>query len=316
MKVAKRVLVTGGTGFIGASLLRHLHDENHKVFAIVRHKTANLWRIKDIMKDICILNADLTCADEIKTVVKKVKPEVIFHLAAYGSYPSESDLKTIIEVNFLATVRLLEICSFEKFECFVNTGSSSEYGSYDRPMSEEDTLRPLTSYGASKAAATIFCSQMAQSTNLNVVTLRPFSVYGPFEEPFRLIPTLMKAAVLEEKVQLASKKSVRDFVYAEDVVDAYMQAASAKLRGVFNIGSGREFSVESIFQIVNTICGGKLKASWGHEKSRTYELAHWRADLKLSRRILGWKPKHDILTGLTKTYNWFQENLKNYHEIY
>lgn len=307
---SKSILVTGATGFVGTNLVRRLLKTNNKLHIVLRPDSTNLWRIRGLaIKNVHEL--DLLDERSLKRKISKIHPQVIFHLAAYGSYPAEKDFQRTFAVNVVSTINLYKACSEAGFEVFINTGSSSEYGIVKGPMHEDMPPSPVTLYGSTKAAATIILSQLARY-NECVVTLRPFSVYGPFEQKSRLIPTLMTAAVLGKAIKLASKKPVHDFVFVEDLIDAYLLAAAKGVCGIFNIGTGREYSNWEVFQIVKKISGGKLRGQWDSQAPRTYEAKHWLCDNSRAKKMLGWKPKYNLEQALSKTYEWFRGNIDFY----
>lgn len=309
--LAKRILITGATGFVGANLVRRLLKTDNKIHLIIRASSVNLWRLTGLATKN-VHEVDLLDELSLAKIVSKIRPEIIFHLAAYGSYPREREFSRIFETNVTSTLSLYNACSRVGFEIFVNTGSSSEYGIFDKPMSENLIPSPITLYGSTKAAATIILAQLAKENKQFIATLRPFSVYGPFEERFRLIPTLITGAVLGKEVDLASKKSVRDYVFVEDLIDAYLLAATKRIQGIFNIGGGKEYSNLEVFKIVKQLSGGKLLGRWGKQASRPYEVKHWICDNTRARKTLGWKPKHSLEEGLLATHIWFKKNIDYY----
>lgn len=308
----QKVLVTGSTGFIGANLVRRLLKENYDVHAFIRPKSQNIWRVKEILGSLNMHSLDVLDNNTVRNTVNKIKPDVIFHLATYGAYPYETDLKRIININVLATVNLLQTCCKIGFRSFINIGSSSEYGIKGKAIKETDTLEPLTTYGAAKASASIICTQFAHQYNLNIATLRPFSAYGPFEEKNRLIPTLMKAAITGKKANLSSKNFVRDFIYVEDVIDAFIKATKRKASGIYNIGSGKEYTIGTVVDLVKKIKDSNLKVDWQKSKPRAHEPKHWRANISLASKELSWAPKTNLARGLLATYRWFEKNIHFY----
>src|SRR5437867_6751282 len=123
----KRVLLTGGTGFVGANLARRLLRDGHEVHLLVRPRHTG-WRIAEIHGDLALHEVNLEEAEKLEGVVRAVRPEWVFHLAAHGAYSWETDLQRIVQTNVLGTMHLVEACLKSGFEAFVNTGSSSEYG--------------------------------------------------------------------------------------------------------------------------------------------------------------------------------------------
>ena len=190
----KRVLITGGTGFVGANLAGRLCREGHEVHLLVRSGHSP-WRIKDIQSEVRLHSVDLIDRERLLAAVRTIRPEWVFHLAAHGAYPSQNDVLSMIQTNITGTANLVEACLHTGFDTFVNAGSSSEYGFKDHAPSEEESLEPNSHYAVTKAAASNFCSYTARSKKVRIPTLRLYSVYGPLEEPSRLVPTLLVHAL-------------------------------------------------------------------------------------------------------------------------
>src|SRR5574341_2110821 len=157
----KRVIVTGATGFVGANLTRRLLRDGYRIDLLVRPGFSP-WRIEDIRNDVQLHRIDLENAEDLERVVESIRPDWIFHLAAHGAYPSQTDLRRMVQTNINGTINLAEACLKVGFESFVNTGSSSEYGFKHHPPSESECLEPNSYYAVSKAAATLFCRYAAQ----------------------------------------------------------------------------------------------------------------------------------------------------------
>lgn len=223
----KKVLVTGGSGFIGSNLVRSLLDQQHEVYLLVQPHDS-LWRIKDIVPQLQVLYIGLTEFAAVSAIVQTIKPDLIFHLASFGGMPDQTDQRAIFDVNFYGTLNLLNACKKVGFECFVNTGSSSEYGKKDIPMAENLVLEPISDYAVSKAASTQLCLKEALFNKLPVYTVRPFSVYGDAELHSRLIPTIALSMLRNEPLQLSNPKLVRDFIYIDDMIAALHAVAEKK----------------------------------------------------------------------------------------
>jgi nucleoside-diphosphate-sugar epimerase len=171
-------LITGASGFIGSVLLRRLVEQKQEVHLILR-KESKRWRIADLLDKVTIHYSDLSKVTELIEIVKKVKPNIIYHLATNGAYSYQKDANQIIETNILGTWNLLQACNTVDYDLFVNTGSSSEYGSKQFAMRETDIVEPNSYYAVTKCAQTLLCSHIAKQEHRPIVTIRPFSVYGP-----------------------------------------------------------------------------------------------------------------------------------------
>ncbi|MBI1866411.1 MAG: GDP-mannose 4,6-dehydratase [Candidatus Staskawiczbacteria bacterium] len=311
----KKVLITGGAGFVGANFVYTFVDLKYNVHIIEKSGT-DLWRINKIKNKVKIHYIDLKEYKNVEACVLKIKPHIILHFAAYGAYQGkQQDIENTITTNLLGTINLANACAKTKFTCFINTGTSSEYGLKDTVMKETDILEPNNLYGITKSAATMYCFYMAKYKNLPIATVRPFSAYGYFEEKGRLVPTIIKACLENSPLKLYSPNSVRDFIFIEDLINAYMLIIKniKKIKGeVFNIGSGKQNTVEEVFKITKKITGSKIQPIYDQVKQNQYEPKKWVADISKAKKMLHWKPKHDLGQGLQKNTAWFKKNLSLY----
>lgn len=307
-------LVTGATGFVGSCIVRELVRQKKHVSIITRNERLN-WRLHDISSKLDVYECDLL-SESLNIVVEKIKPTYIFHLASYGSLPSENIMVQMIDVNIMGTINLINAAKKHGFKLFINTGSSSEYGVKNRKIKESDLTAPVNDYGVTKTAATLFCQKEAIRNNLPIITFRLFSPYGYFEDKSRLIPSVITRAFENKSIELSFPRNVRDFIFIEDVVDAYMKAIGCKINpgDIFNIGTGKQRQISDVASLVLQITSSNSRIVWGKVKNqvRQVEPKKWEADISKIRKILGWQPKHELHMGLKKTIDWF----KTYPNIY
>ena len=304
----KRVLVTGASGFVGATLARRLIADGHEVHLILRQGHAR-WRIEGL--DAAVHAAELSDADEVRAAVRKAGPEWIFHLAAHGAYSTQVDLQQMIRTNLVGTANLIEACLEGGFESFVNTGSSSEYGFQDHAPAETELVSPNSDYAVTKAAATLHCGFAARKHRVPIRTLRLYSVYGPWEEPSRLIPTLITCGLRKRLPALVDPTVARDFVHVDDVCDAYLAVAADRTAGddaVFNVGTGRQTTLEEVVAITRRLLGIQDEPRWGSMPNRRWDTTIWVSDSRKIRREIGWAPRHTFEAGLSATIDWFRAN--------
>lgn len=314
MPIRAPVLITGASGFVGACLAHRLVELGSDVHLLDYPGTPD-WRLRDIASRVTLLPLDITDARAVEQAFGRVKPRTIFHLATYGAYPTQQDVARTIQVNVTGTWNLLSAAMNRGFDAFINTGSSSEYGFKDHPLSEEERLEPMTHYAITKATATMMCQAMGRTKQLPIITLRPFSVYGYWEEPPRLVPWVIKACLTGTNPTLTTPNPVRDFVFTEDFVDAYLLAAenAARFPGeVFNIGSGIQTTVGDMVERIIRFTDSKVKPEWEKIHNPRIEPEHWCADATKARTMLGWRPKHDLDQGLVRTIDWLREHVDMY----
>lgn len=300
-------LLTGATGFIGSCLLRRLVEEKADVHIILRRQ-AHLWRINDLLKQVGLHYSDLSDWEETYQIMKRVRPDVVYHLSAHGTYSEQNDPDQIILTNFNGSWNLLKAANAVGYKLFVNTGTSSEYGFKLNPMKESTALDPTSYYAVTKAAFTLLCNYVARQEKKPIVTLRPFSVYGPYEQPTRLIPTLMKALYSGEAMKLVKSSIARDFVYIDDIVDAYLRIDDLRRHGgeIFNIGTGKQTTIRQLVMTAIKVTGRKTKLEWGGMPSRSWDTNRWVADINKVRKFLHWRPQKNLPKGLRLTWDWFR----------
>lgn len=310
----RRVFITGASGFVGANLTRALLKNNYSVHILTRTKKLP-WRLKGLEKQITAHSGDITDIRSLKKGLQGARPDYIIHLAVYGAYHFQNELDKIVQVNIEGTKNLLEASKDIPYKCFINTGSSSEYGYKDTPMKENDFCAPESYYAATKLGATHLCKVFANLNNKPIVTLRLFSVYGPYEESTRLVPAVMKALITKGTIKLAPGKQRRDFIYIEDVCNAYIKALNlgVKLQGeICNLGTGIEYTNDELVKSLFTVANKKTQIDKGAYPKRSWDTQHWKADISHTTKILGWEPNYAIDKGLASTYSWFEKNIKLY----
>jgi UDP-glucose 4-epimerase len=307
----RKVLITGASGFVGNNVARRLLGQGHEVHCILRRGTVR-WRLDDILGDLKVHEVDLRDASSLQSAVDAVRPEWVFHLAAYGAYSSQTEVGRILETNFVGTVNLLHACLRTGFEVFVNTGSSSEYGFKGHAPRETDFPEPNSDYAVAKASATLFCGYIARSRRVRVPTLRLYSAYGPYEEPTRLIPTLVLQGLRKRLPPLVHPDIARDFVYIDDVVEAFLLAATVgeqEPAAIYNVGTGIQTTIEEVVDISRRLLNITEEPTWASMEDRIWDTGTWVADAGLIREKLGWRPSCSFEEGFGRTITWIKDNL-------
>src|SRR3989338_6947420 len=181
-KSKKRVLLTGATGFVGANLARRLLREGYEVHVLTR-KTSDRWRLANILPSLHDHIVDLREVAKLNKVVGSIKPDIICHLATAAIYGGvHLPEKDLIDINLWGTFNLINACEKINYSCFINTGTSSEYGPKPHRMRETDFCQPINMYGITKLAAALYAQLVAKSSQKPIIHLRLFSPYGPYDE--------------------------------------------------------------------------------------------------------------------------------------
>jgi dolichol-phosphate mannosyltransferase len=305
----KRAAVTGATGFVGACVARRLLRDGHEVHLLVR-PSHQPWRIADIARDVRLHVVDMHDRGAVARAVADIRPEWVFNLMAHGAYSSQTDADEIVRTNLLGTIHLLDAARAAGAESFVQTGSSSEYGFKDHPPREDEAVAPNSTYAVTKAAATHYGQMIARAHDINVVTLRLYSVYGPFEEPTRLIPTLIRHGLAGTLPPLVSPDTARDFIYVDDVEEACVRAAATpgQARGaVYNVGTARQTTIRDAVETLGRLLPISGKPSWGTMAARSWDTSVWVSDNTALRERLGFVPRWSFEDGLRATIAWQTE---------
>ncbi len=305
-----RALVTGGTGFVGANLCRRLLAEGYAVHLFVRPEHSS-WRIGEIRADLTLHPVGLGDPDALTQVLRQIRPQVVFHLAVHGAYPAQADARQMIETNLVGTSNLLDACLRADVETVVNTGSSSEYGLRDHAPAENEPVDPDNWYAVTKLSATLVCRFMARKYGLRLPTLRLYSVYGPYEEPSRLIPTLIIHGLHRRWPPLVGPEVARDFVAVDDVCDAYLRAAafrSSEPGPIYNVGSGIQTALRELVALTQSQLSIADSPIWGSLPNREWDTSTWVANTQKIRSELGWVPRVTLADGLAQMIAWLRDD--------
>ncbi|GAA4460653.1 hypothetical protein GCM10023189_36080 [Nibrella saemangeumensis] len=302
------VFVFGASGFIGANLFNDLFQARpgKDVYAVT-HDATKAWRLKLLnVPPENIVHCDILSDNSVREVFDKYKPRTIFNLAAYGAYSKQKNVNLIYETNVLGTVNILENCTPDMV--YIHAGSSSEYGFNCTAPKETDRVEPNSHYSVSKVSAAYVLEYYARLQHLNTLNLRLYSIYGGWEEPDRLIPRLVEEARKGDFPPLVSPDISRDFVYIDDCVEAFVDAAlnvgPANRGRSYNIATGQKTTMRELVDL--TVAGFQIPKTpqWGSMTNRNWDLSDWYGDPSAAEADLGWKARTPLQEGLRLTADW------------
>jgi len=301
------ILVLGASGFVGANLFMTLLKVRGDVYGTAAHLPA--WRLDEITDKQKILVSDLLVESNLNSTLQKAQPLTVFNCMAYGAYSFEKDVPLIYRTNFLAIVSLLNKLSSRQIRCLVHAGTSSEYGGISSAPREVSPFEPNSHYSVSKGAVSGLIHYMGKKERFPCINLRFYSIFGPYEDSSRLIPTIIDNGLMGKLPQFVSPDVSRDFIYVEDACRAFIQAAvnmNEKIYGEsFNIGSGKCTTIGEIAEISRNIFDISTEPQFLME-NRAWDLSNWYADPSKAKETFGWEAKIGFEEGLNATVEWFK----------
>lgn len=310
----KRILVTGGAGFIGSNIVERLLKLEAKVIVFDNLSTGRKENLKDFFNqpNFEFIKGDLRDIKETEKVVKKA--DYILHQAAIPSVQrSIENPKSTFESNALGTLNLLIAAKRYKVKKIVYASSSSIYGPGSVPKKESMPPNPISPYALSKFAGEKLCQIFSKVYGLSTICLRYFNVFGPRQNPrseySAVIPKFIFAFLNKKRpVIYGDGFQSRDFTFVENVIDANLKALDCKFEKgeVFNIAFGKQTNLLELLNILNKIFKRKVKPLF--EKERAGDIKHSFANISKAKRLLNYNPKVSLEEGLKKTIDWFIKN--------
>lgn len=307
-KNIKKALVTGGAGFIGSHIVDALIKRRIKVVIVDDLSTGEN---KNVNPNARFFKMSITSPNFPK-LLKNVKPDVVFHCAAQINVrESVKDPLKDARVNILGTLAVAQAAKDAKVKkiIFSSTGGAI-YSERDKPpYSERDRSEPVSPYGIAKRTSEQYLEFMHGETEIPYVSLRYANVYGPRQNAKGEagVIAVFTERMLEGKpvVINGTGTKTRDFVYVDDVVRANMKAMQKNVVGEFNIGTGKQVSINQVFRKLNALTGGLTKERHGPDKAGEARRSALR--FTKAKRHLDWSPKVSIDDGLEKTVKWFKK---------
>ena len=311
---AMRALVTGAAGFIGSTLVDRLMADGHSVVGLDNFASGHATNLEQLADDpeFVFVEADIVTAD-LQAILDEHRPEVVFHLAAQIDVRhSVADPQFDASVNVIGTVRLADAARCTQVRKIVHTSSGgSIYGTPPTyPTSETVPTDPASPYAAGKVAGEIYLNSFRHLYGLECSHIAPANVYGPRQEPHGEagVVAIFAQALLSGKPAkvFGDGSNTRDYVYVDDVVDAFIRAAGPHGDGQrFNIGTGVETSDRQLHSSVAAAVGGPDDPEF--HPPRLGDLKRSCLDIGLAEQVLGWRPQVQLAEGVRRTVEYFRE---------
>jgi UDP-glucose 4-epimerase len=298
-----KILIVGGTGFIGYHLAKQCLKKNWNVSSISTKKPIRNKFLKKVKYLIC----DITKKQKLKKISKSNYDYVV----NLGGHVNHTHKKKVFDSHFKGCKNLADIFLKKKILAFVQIGSGAEYGKKKSPQKENSICNPDSIYGKSKLLATMYLIKLFKEEKFPVTVLRVYQAYGPQQDFNRFIPIVIKSCLKDSKFPCSKGAQFRDFTYITDVVEGIIAALESKdSKGkIINIGSGKPKKIKTIIEnIKEKLSGGKPQ--YGLIKLRKDEILNVFPDLYNSKKVLKWKSKISFKKGLNITINSLKKGLQ------
>ena len=310
--MSKRIVITGGAGFIGSALARALVARGDDVLVLDNFSSGKRENLKDVSTGLAVVEGDILDASVLDRAFAGA--DVVFHEAAIPSVPrSLAAPLASHNANATGTLNVLEAARRCQVRRVVYAGSSSAYGEPPSlPVVESMAPAPLSPYAASKLAGEHYCRVYARVFGVQTVILRYFNVFGPRQDPnsqyAAVIPRFITAALQGQPATVfGDGEQSRDFCFIDNVVEANLRAADADgVSGkIFNIACGTGTSLNRVLALLGESLARPIAAR--HEPARAGDVRHSLADIAQAKAMLGYTAAVDFPTGLQRTLAWFRQ---------
>ncbi|MEM3769482.1 MAG: dTDP-glucose 4,6-dehydratase [Nitrososphaerales archaeon] len=309
----KRILVTGGAGFIGSFFAKLAVNQEYKVIVVdLLTYAGDLSRLKDVEGRYRFYNEDIRNYQSLENIFQIEKPEIVVHFAAETHVDrSILDPSAFLNTNIIGTFNLLELAKEYSTKLFLNIITDEVYGEIEEgKFTEESPLIPNSPYSVSKASQDMLGRAYFRTYGLPVITLRPSNNYGPWQYPEKLIPVAITKALMDEPIPIYGDGSnVREWLYVEDCAKAIFAVMERGQPGeIYNIGSGVE---KRNIEVVKTILKlfGKPETLITFVKDRPGHDYRYSLDITKIKKETGWSPSTSFEEGIEKTVKWYVENI-------
>ena len=306
----EKILVTGGTGFLGGYVVEELISKGLTPTVLTRNRKMKVF---DGLRDkINFDEIDLLDFSAVRNYIAKFRPDRIIHLAGYVYRTSEQP-GILEKSNFEATVNLLEAAASAKVKRIVITGTADEYGFQNCPQIETMSAMPVSEYAVSKNKAVNYALAANQTNGLPVVITRPFTIYGIGQPAKMFVSQAIEAAVGGVRFEMSRGEQKRDLLFVTDFVNAIIKLLTADgIEGeIFNLGSGQSVALKEVAKKIWEIAGANERLlRIGARPTGESELYDTQADVSKIKRMLDWKPKVSLDDGLKLIIEKAKKNLQ------
>jgi len=309
-----KILVTGGSGFIGSHMVRELIKRNYEIAITTKYDSVyeNI-RLYNLWKKIKVIECDLRHSNSIDKI-KDFNPKIILHFAAYNDVKgSFLNYNEALESNTIGTANLLE--NLKSYEQFVYISSSEVYGYQKKGLLFHEKLppHPISPYSIGKYAGELYAQMHMQHMHKPIKILRPFNVFGEAQSNKAVIPELIEKFIKNETVKITKGFQTREFNYVGNTVNFLHQALNKNsfFNNIVNISDGNEISIKTLAKKIQKLTNSRSKLIIGGLSDRPTEIHKMKASVKKMKCLLSENSKLiSFEEGLVKTINWYKEKEK------
>jgi len=303
----KRLLIAGGTGFIGRNLALSAVKDKYSVTVL----SLNIPVVEKKIEGVEYLQADITNLSELQKQLQGLHFEYVVNLSGYIDHRGFLEGgRAVIDAHFVGVQNLLQVIDWDKLKRFVQIGSSDEYGNLLAPQSEEMREEPISPYSLGKIASTQLLQMLYRTEKLPAVILRLFLVYGPGQDNKRFLPQIIKGCLFNARFPVSAGEQLRDFCYIDDITEGIMRAlVNDKVNGeVINLASGNPVEIrEVVKQVQKTV--GQGDPEFGKISYRVGENMSLYADISKANMLLEWSSSVTLEQGIEKTVNYYRKEI-------
>jgi UDP-glucose 4-epimerase len=303
-----RCLVTGASGFLGSSLVRHLLGRQHEVMVLLR-PGGTPSRLQDCLNNVQPVYGDLANAESLRQAIRQQPIDAVVHLAWFGATAEFRNSPKQISQNLISTLAIWEAARAAGCKTWVGLGSQAEYGPCTGILREDMFPRPVTAYGVAKLAAGLSTAKMSELAGIRHVWLRLLSAYGPGDDQRHMLPSVILDLLAGKKPALTLGEQVWDYLYVDDAAAAISAVLDVEVTGIFNLGSGTTATIRSIVEQIRDMIDPSLPIGLGEIPYRTDQVMHLQGDITRLTRATGWRPAISLERGLAQTIEWYREKL-------
>lgn len=298
----KRVLVTGGAGFVGARVVHRLVEQGCAVALLLR-EASNTRRLQGVIERCTVLRGELSRLEAQRAPLQSFAPDGVLHLAWEGVKGADRNHPMQLS-NVSTSIDLFRLTGEIGCASFVGLGSQAEYGLLSGRIDERAPTRPTTTYGAAKLAAGCALERAAAAAGRPFAWLRLFSSYGPDDDPSWLIPYMIRTLLAGERPRLTKAEQIWDYIHVDDVADAIVAALQSGAHGIFNLGSGQARPLREIVELLRDGIDPALPLGFGEVEYRPDQVMHLESDIGALCAATGWAPRVPLEQGLAGTIEW------------